>query len=245
MVGDDWENDMQPAWRAGLNTFWIVPDGTNPPTNPPTAPDGTNPPTNPPTAPDGTNPTLASLPIQPDGIGSLADFACRVQEEHWLETLTPRPHEPAQIAPRLNGNLAALLSIVREAPAHVWPMRPDEAEWSPIEVLCHLGEAEREVQRPRLLRIVQTENPFLSLPKEPPRPASRLCPENAWNVALTFARERQQTIEFLAGLDAETWQRPARHYIFGPTTLLEMANFLAQHDRLHMMQLCHTVGLCV
>jgi HAD superfamily hydrolase (TIGR01549 family) len=219
MVGDDWENDIEPAWRAGLNTFWIVPDGSN----------------------QG----YEDRPTQPDGIGSLADFACRVQEENWLETLTPRPHEPAQIVPRLSGNLAALLGIVRETPAHVWHMRPDEAEWSPIEVLCHLVESERDVQRPRLQLIVQRDNPFLSQPKEPPRPASRLCPDNAWEVALVFAHERQRTIEYLAGLKADAWDRPARHYIFGPTTLLEVANFLAQHDRLHMMQLCHTVEQCV
>ncbi|MBN1564895.1 MAG: HAD-IA family hydrolase [Anaerolineae bacterium] len=218
MVGDDWENDIEPAWRAGLNTFWIVPDGSNH--------------------------DHEDLPIQPDGIGSLADFACRVQEENWLETLTPRPHEPTQIAPRLSGNLAALLSMVRETPPHVWQMRPDEAEWSPIEVLCHLGEAERDVQRPRLQLIAQADNPFLSQPKEPPRPASRICPEKAWHVALEFARERQQTIDFLTALESDAWVRPARHYIFGPTTLLEVANFLAQHDRLHMMQLCQTVGKC-
>jgi FMN phosphatase YigB (HAD superfamily) len=217
MVGDDWDNDMVPAWQAGLNTFWIVPDGTN---------------------------RQGEPPVQPDGIGSLADFACRVQEEHWLETLVPRPHEPAQIGPRLAGNLAALLGIVREIPPHVWHMRPDEAEWSPIEVLCHLGEAERDVQRPRLERIAREYNPFLSQPNEPPRPASRSCPDNAWHVAMGFAQERQQTITFLAGLDEAAWSRPARHYIFGPTTLLEMANFLAQHDRLHMTQLCHTVGQC-
>ena len=219
MVGDDWKNDIEPAWRAGLNTFWIMPDGSNH--------------------------ALDALSIQPDGIGTLADFACRVQEEHWLETLTSRPHESAQITPRLSGNLAALLGMVRETSAHVWHMRPDEAEWSPMEVLCHLGESERDVQRPRLQLIAQGDNPFLSQPKEPPRPASRICPDDPWNVALAYARERMQTIEFLTGLDDAAWNCPARHYIFGPTTLLEMANFIAQHDRLHMAQLCQTVGQCL
>jgi HAD superfamily hydrolase (TIGR01549 family) len=218
MVGDDWANDIIPAWQSGLNTYWVINDGAGPP-------------------PSG--------PIQPDEYGTLADFACRVQDENWLETLTPRPHEAGQIGPRLNGNLAALWGLVAEIPPHVWPMRPDPAEWSPIEVLCHLAESERDVQRPRLKLIADMDNPFLSQPKEPPRPAARLCPESAQQVAQVFADERIKTMAYLATLPDNAWNRPARHSIFGPTTLLEMANFTAQHDRLHMVQLCQTVEKCL
>jgi HAD superfamily hydrolase (TIGR01549 family) len=218
MVGDDWENDIIPARQAGLNTFWVISNGAAPP-------------------PAGD--------IQPDGYGSLDDFACRVQDENWLETLTLRPHEPGQIGPRLSGNIAALFGIVAEVPPHVWPMRPDMEEWSPMEALCHLAEAEREVQRPRLQLIVETDNPFLSQPKEPPRPTTWVCPDSAWQMARQFADERLKTIAYLDSLNGATWSRPARHYIFGPTNLLEMANFLAQHDRLHMIQLCQTVNKCL
>lgn len=218
MVGDDWDNDILPACRAGLNTFWVVDQGVRPD---------------------------PALPVQPDAFGSFVDFACRVQEENWLETLLPCPLMPEQIIPRLNGNLAALFGVVHEAPPHVWPMHPDEKEWSPIEVLYHLAESERDVQRPRLLKILAEDNPFLSQPKPPPAPWTRACPECALSIAQEFAAERRGTLALLAGLDAEAWNRPARHYIFGPTTLLEMANFTAQHDRLHLTQLCQTIGKCL
>ncbi|HML24865.1 MAG TPA: DinB family protein, partial [Aggregatilinea sp.] len=81
-------------------------------------------------------------------------------------------------------------------------------------------------------------------PNPPPGPATRTCPPNGWPVALAFAAERQITLDFLAALPADAWDRPARHSIFGPTTLLEMANFTAQHDRLHLTQLCQTVQKC-
>jgi FMN phosphatase YigB (HAD superfamily) len=217
MVGDDWENDMLPARAAGLNTYWV---------NDKAPPDPAQ---------------LATI----DGHGSLADFARLVQDQNWLETLTPRPLEPAQILPRLSGNLAAVLGAVREVPPHAWQMYPDEAEWSPVEVICHLVESEREVQRPRLETILREENSFLSAPNSPPGPATRVCPQDGWRVALAFAAERQKTLAFLAELDGDAWHRPARHSIFGPTTLLEMANFTAQHDRLHLTQLCQTVWRCV
>ncbi|MBN1200286.1 MAG: HAD-IA family hydrolase [Anaerolineae bacterium] len=217
MVGDDWQNDIIPAWRAGLNTFWITGDDARP------------------------DPAQT---IQPDGYGSLHAFARRVQDENWLETLVPRPLESAQIVPRLSGNMAALLDAASEIPGTFWHMRPDVNEWTPVEVLCHLVDSEREVQRPRLQTICREDNPFLSAPHPPPGPATRTCPVDGWQVALTFAAERQKTLDFLNGLDASAWDRPARHSIFGPTSLLEMANFTAQHDRLHITQLCQTVGKC-
>ncbi len=217
MVGDDWENDIIPARKAGLSTYWVC----------------------------GECEEVPPGDTRPDGCGGLADFASRVQDEHWLDTLEPLPHTVAQVVPRLNGNLAALLGIVRETPPHVWPMRPEEEEWSPIEVLCHLAESEADVQRSRLELIAREDDPFLSQPKEPPAPASRMCPEEAWMVALAFAKERERTIAYLNTLTPEQWQRPARHYIFGPTTLLEMAHFTAQHDRMHLEQLCQTIGKCL
>jgi len=87
MVGDDWFNDIVPAWRAGLRTFWIGTPGAEP----------------------GT-----SGPIRADGCGSLDDFARAALDEGWLSRLAPRPVEPQQIAPRLMGSLAALIGTLCE-----------------------------------------------------------------------------------------------------------------------------------
>ncbi|MBN1681344.1 MAG: DinB family protein [Anaerolineae bacterium] len=218
MVGDDWAMDIVPAWCAGLNTFWITNNGTQ-------------------SFPEQT-------PAQPDGVGSLDVFVRLVQDEGWLQTLEPQPLVPHQIIPRLTGNLAGVVGVAHEVPPHVWHKHPDEAEWSPIEVICHMHESERSVQRPRLETIAREDNPFLSQPGPPPGPSTRQCPPDGVRVAFMFADERQRTLDFLARLYGDAWHRPARHYIFGPTTLLEMANFTAQHDRLHLAQLCQTAGKC-
>nr|MCU0514203.1 DinB family protein [Anaerolineae bacterium] len=98
-------------------------------------------------------------------------------------------------------------------------------------------------QRPRLERILREDDPFLIAPR-PPGPDIPVCAEDGHRIAAEFVQERARTMAFVHTLTAAEWQRPARHSIFGRTTLLEMAHFTAQHDRLHLNQLCQTIGRC-
>ncbi|MDW8300269.1 MAG: HAD hydrolase-like protein [Anaerolineae bacterium] len=181
-----------------------------------------------------------------NGAQTLATFAAEVQNG-LLERLARQPLESKrrdQVMPRLLGNTAALFGMVASAPPQVWHMRPDPEEWTPLEIVHHLRESERDVQRPRLRRIAEEDNPFLPAPPQPFRPNSVQLTETAQEIAADFWRERAQTLAFLEQLPSETWSRPARHAIFGPTTLLEMAHFTARHDRLHLTQLCQTISKC-
>ncbi len=212
MVGDSLDNDMIPAAKAGLHTFWIE---------------------------QGTPPT-----VSPDGMGSLEDFERRVAEG-WLATLKPRPHTADQVPPRMLGNVAALFGLIDEMNPAYWHTRPDPNEWSPLETVCHLRDSERAVQRPRLQRIARENNPFISETPAPPGPGARdLSGENGYDALRDFWQERCLTLDFIQGLTAADWSRPARHSIFGPTTLLEMAHFTTRHDHLHISQLCETIGWC-
>ncbi len=213
MVGDNLTNDIVPAAKAGLNTYWID-WGAH--------------------APDD---------IRPDGFGSLADFE-QLVVSGWLAALKPHPRTGEQVVPRMLGDVGALYGLVAEMNPDYWNMRPDPNEWSPLETVCHLRDSERSVQRPRLQRIASDDNPFISQPKTPPGPGERdLSSEDGYAALREFWDERCQTITFLQGLRAD-WNRPARHSIFGPTTLLEMAHFTTRHDHLHTNQLCETIGGC-
>jgi hypothetical protein len=64
------------------------------------------------------------------------------------------------------------------------------------------------------------------------------------DVAYQFAQERENTLTLLASLTEDDWRRPATHSIFSNTTLLEMAHFTARHDRMHITQICQTLGRC-
>ena len=161
------------------------------------------------------------------------------------EQRIPLTRQPTMIKPQYIGNIGALFGMLQPVAEHHWHQHPDPNEWSPMQIVCHLVESEQNTQRPRLERIIQEDNPFITPPKSPPPPGEFNCwTRNGYDVALTFKQEREKTLAILDALSTEQWQRPARHSIFGPTTLLEMAQFTAQHDRLHLEQLCQTVGKC-
>lgn len=180
-----------------------------------------------------------------DGGGNLAAFFDAVARQSWLEGLLPRPLSPAAIEPELRGNIGALFGFLDSIQPHFWTQHPDPEEWSLLQIICHLLESETTVQLPRLQRILAEDNPFLANPQPPLGPRDAVpCDEHGRKAALRFAERRAETIEWLSTLPSHAWSRPARHSIFGLTTLLEMAHFTAQHDRLHINQLCQTLGRC-
>jgi HAD superfamily hydrolase (TIGR01549 family) len=159
--------------------------------------------------------------------------------------LLPNPVEPRAIVPQWRGNLGALFGTISDMPVHFWEQHPFEDEWSPLEVVCHLRDHEPEVHRARLERILAEDNPFIPQPPQPEPPGQMdNCAPDGPAAARCFLLERMKTIEFVESFSASDWRRPARHSVFGPTTMLEMAYFTAQHDRLHLRQLCQTIGGC-
>lgn len=162
-----------------------------------------------------------------------------------LPTLHPNPITSEAIVPQWQGNLGALFGTISDMPVHFWDQHPFENEWSPLEIVCHLRDHESMVQRARLLRILNEDNPFIAQSPQPAPPGNMDgCSGDGLAVAHCYLEERLETIKFIERLEPEDWQRPARHSVFGPTTMLEMAYFTAQHDRLHLRQLCQTIGGC-
>jgi len=209
MVGDDWARDILPARQTGLNTFWIASE----------------------TAPDG-----AEWETPHDGAGTL-DHLLAGLRGGWLETLTPRPLAPEQIAPRLLGNVAALAGLVSEAPPEVWQAGQGA---DLIDALRGLVTHEPGVRR-NLERTAREEKPSLD---DAPPPAAPDLPGDPWALVEAFAAERQNTLGLLAGLDADAWTRPARHPTLGATTLLDLAQAASDGDRQQIALLRKRVAAC-
>lgn len=212
MVGDDWERDIVAAAQVGLNTFWVSPDGEPPPDR-----------------------------QVVDGVGSFEDFCERVYTG-WLNDLRPLAVTPAANIHWLAAFPAILDNLRRGYPAEILECRPAEEEWSCRDVLCHLRDHEIEEDRPRLARIVEEDNPFLSANYDPWANADRYRSVSTTGAFLDFVDQRGRTVEWMKGLEPDAWNRPARFSILGPTKFGEMARFTSEHDRTHLQQMRRAIA---
>lgn len=177
-----------------------------------------------------------------DSSGPLDTFSYCV-EQGWLDSLLKKPLSPDMIEPELAGNLAALFGLLSEVQEHQWTQHPLTDEWSIQEIVCHLLEYEGPIQRAQLQQIFNEDSPFIrAVMSENTMP---ICDDkDGMELAHKFAQDREETLDLLRTLTPSDWQRPAQHSVFSNTTLLEMAHFMAQHDRMHITQICQTLGHC-
>lgn len=175
--------------------------------------------------------------------GTLSHLRHLIREGLLDETYPVQHHSRSAVVTQYYGNLNALYGFLKDVKPHYWHQRPDPNEWSIVQILCHLLSSETDNERARLMRIIREDRPFIVAPR-PPGPDIPICHDDGMHIAHEFTRARLETIHFVENLSSDDWQRRARHSIFGHTSLAEMAYFTAQHDRLHLMQICQTLGMC-
>jgi hypothetical protein len=125
-----------------------------------------------------------------------------------------------------------------------WLENPEPGEWSITEIMCHLRDVDGEVNLPRIKKVLQEQNPFLQGIDTDQWAHERLyyC-QNGQEALSDFTAWRIQLLEVMNKLEPEEWMRPARHAIFGPTNLNELASILVRHDRLHVKQAYESLGV--
>jgi FMN phosphatase YigB (HAD superfamily) len=215
LIGNDWVNDVTPAAAVGLPHYWIAPAGSAPPAD-------------------------AQLnQLHPVGIGDLEMFLAWAQSA--LPTFNPPPAPSTALPYLLTGQLAAAVGALDGLPASAWAARLTDGEWSLTEIVCHLRDVEAEVHLPRLRRLMEADNPFISGADTDPWAVERGYQSQSGPQALRdFIAARQETVAYLRTLSDGAWNRPARHAIFGPTYLAEIVGWMLGHDRIHLEQLAAT-----
>jgi FMN phosphatase YigB (HAD superfamily) len=184
----------------------------------------------------------SEVSTEPNGVpqGTLESF------QGWLEQAAPQALKvsvegPQALLANLRATPAALGTLTSTMSLDAWRRSPAPAEWCLTEIICHLRDVEREVNLPRLRKVLAEQNPFLVGETTDIWVKERKCAEQDGRQALVeFTAARKETIALLDGLAAE-WSRPARHAIFGPTTLQELVGFVAGHDRAHVQQIWKTL----
>ncbi len=179
---------------------------------------------------------------EPAGVpqGSLGSFRL------WLEKIDPAAlkvsfESSTALLANLRSTPAALATLISSLPSQAWTRPPAPGEWCLTEIVCHLRDVEREVNLPRIHKVLDEENPFLVgqvtdvWVKE-----RRYIDQNGLQALADFTAARKEALGLLDGLGA-AWSRPSRHNLFGPTTLQELVGFVAGHDRAHIQQVWKTM----
>jgi FMN phosphatase YigB (HAD superfamily) len=216
MIGNDWEQDIEPAQTLGIRTWWATATGSPRP---------------------NANPT---------GIGTLEDFLSMAHTPGHLESLPEMPATPRGLRAQQVASLAVMLEMTKTLPNEIWRQRPSETEWSLGEIACHLRDVELEICLPRLRNVLDETNPFISAIDADTWAAERDYRSQSGPAAMAaYADARMATIALLDSMTPDQWQRPARHAVFGPTSLRELVSFTNEHDRLHIQQIKENLGMPV
>ncbi|HZW03000.1 MAG TPA: DinB family protein, partial [Anaerolineaceae bacterium] len=209
MVGNSIEEDIEPASKLGLPCYWLTDDGQQP-------------------LPKGAHPLSAS--------GGMAGIV------PWLRQVADRK-------PRLTCDSSdALLAVLQSTPAALdtfthgltegqWRQAPKANEWSLTEIVCHLRDVDREVNLPRLIRVLSEEKAHLTgIDTDPWAKMRDYAAQDGPAALVEFSETRSKIIDLLDHLSPQEWEKGAQHTIFGPTTLRELMSFIATHDRTHIQQ---------
>jgi len=185
----------------------------------------------------------ASSPGFEAGRGKLADL------RPWLESVNPSTLEPSfksreAILGIMASTPAVLAGLSASLTKEQWRDEPTEDDWAMNEIVCHLRDTESEVHRLQLDLMLERADAFIPRPDTGVWASEREYLNVDGKSALSeFASARLENLDKLKNLDDEIWSRKARHAIFGPTNFLEVMNFVADHDRMHIQQAWKTLKL--
>jgi len=215
MIGNDMEQDIQPAELLGIPTFLVCDPA-----------DQTK-----------TNKHLLS------SHGSLAEVHAWLQQVSQQDFQNDFTTIEGMLAV-LNATPAALETLVKDLENDLWSKRPDPSEWALNEILCHLRDVDREVNLPRIQRVLSEADAFIpGIETDSWAEEMDYIHQNGQNALQDFLKARLQIIDHLSKLPLSTWNKSLRHAIFGPTTFHELVSFIVTHDQNHVAQVKKTIQM--
>ena len=136
--------------------------------------------------------------------------------------------------------LTGLLAGISDAQAR--QAKGGDENWSVVEVLCHLRDAEEiSLQRTEAMR--DQDNPSIIGYDQESLARKRNYREADLRSALAgFISLRQRHIAALSALDEEQWKRPGDHYEIGRITIFAYALHKVSHDAVHCAQIARQLA---
>jgi DinB family protein len=165
--------------------------------------------------------------VPPRGDASMPTME-EVAKQSLRQRLERMAKTPDDLAAAIRGKAASALS-----------RRPDDKNWAPTEVVCHLRDTE-ELFMNRFELILSTDGPKLALdPSTPDRWAEdrQYLRNDAGQALEAFRRRREESLIFLGKLTPEQYQRSGMHATRGRLTIDDFVTLMAWHDENHLDQL--------
>ena len=136
--------------------------------------------------------------------------------------------------------LTGLLAGVSEAQAR--SAKGGDENWSVVEVVCHLRDAEEiSLQRTEAMR--DQDNPLIIGYDQEALARERNYREADLRSALAgFISFRQRHVDALSALTAEQWERSGQHNEIGHITIFAYALHKASHDAIHCAQIARQLA---
>ena len=136
--------------------------------------------------------------------------------------------------------LAELLAGLQAKPGGLPPVPP--GEWSPVEIICHLRDAEeRALERMRLMR--DKKNAVIEGYDQAAWAVERNYKgDDMWKALDQFQTLRRVHVDELTKLPIEDWQKGGEHAEFGHITILGQTTHSVSHDAVHLRQLAGLAG---
>lgn len=178
----------------------------------------------------------SASPSENEARGTLSDLRTWIESVD-LATLVPSFNSVDSVWGILSATPAVMNSLSREFDPLMWLHKFTPDDWSLTEVVCHLRDTEREVHHAQIKLFKGLAEPFIPRPDTSVWASQRnYLHENGADALREFNAARRETIDVLKSVSLDEWNRKARHAIFGPTNFLEVARFIADHDRMHIQQ---------
>jgi hypothetical protein len=123
--------------------------------------------------------------------------------------------------------------LVSTLPGNLLTRVPAAGEWSALNCLQHLLDAERSLFPVRFQDFLAGQDFTAYDPQKPHADLAALSPEQ---LAAGFAHQRRESLTLLSGVKDEDLQRSVQHPRFGAVTLEELLHTWAAHDLMHTVQ---------
>jgi DinB superfamily len=140
---------------------------------------------------------------------------------------------------RLPAVLDTLLAGLDESSART---RPAEAEWSPVEILCHLRDEESEDFGARLRVILDGAEGFVPIAPERWAEERRYREASLTDVMEALRARRRASLDLLADVEPDRLEGSRPLGRFGRLSGLDLVAAWVAHDRIHLTQLAGTLA---